>query len=491
MRATWCGGVSLKRWREAKASTPARRSLLFAFAAIILLFILSTSFSEYTARSINDSATAIASNAAPSIQHLAAARAELRNLELTTDAYLDRAEGRGVDDRSRVQKSWSTVQADLEAYQRLPSFGGERERWIQLDRRIRKLEGTLSKMFEDVQQGRVTDARGVELQVIYPLVEEILDSSLELIELNSEQAARLAVSVERARHRSAALAFSLDAICGMLAVLVALLAARDVRRYSELLEERNRLVERRADELEQFSGRVAHDVLSPLMVVGLSLDLSNRLGPEDPKRAVSLERGRAALSRVRSIVDGLLEFARAGARPEPDAHASLREVVDGLLLEVQPAAEAKEIVVTAAGNLEHQLRCSPGVLASVLSNLVRNAIKYIGDGPERRVALRAFDLGEKVRMEVEDTGPGIPPGLERTIWEPYVRAKNATGLPGIGLGLATVKRVAQAHGGAVGVRSRPGEGTLFWVELPKYDASARLLDPERGDADLAPPPNLN
>lgn len=482
----------MRRWQETRETTPARRSVLFAFAAIIVLFVLSTSFSEYTARSINNSATEIAQNAAPSIQHLAAARAELRNLELTIDNYLDGLEDHGTDLRAPVLTSWSTVQVELEAYQRLPSFQGERDRWIELDRHIRRLEGALSELFDDAGQKRVEDARKVELQVIYPLVEQILDSSLVLIELNSEQAAQLALSVERARDRSASLAFGLDAICGVLAILVALLAARDVRRYSDLLEERNRLVERRADELEQFSGRVAHDVLSPLMVVGLSLDLTQRLKPDDPKRAESFSRGRAALQRVRSIVDGLLEFARAGARPEPDAHASVREVVDGLLIEVQPAAEANGISITAAGNLQQQVRCSPGVLASVLSNLVRNAIKYIGDGPERRVALRAFDLGEKVRLEVEDTGPGLPPELERSVWEPYVRAKNTTGLPGIGLGLATVKKVAQAHGGAVGVRSRPGEGSLFWVELPRYDApplpSERSAPDER---DPGAPASLN
>jgi signal transduction histidine kinase len=458
----------LKRWLEAKESAPARRSLFLAFAGVILLFVLSTSFSEFTARSINNSATAIAQNAAPSIQHLAASRAELRNLELTTDNYLDAVEDGSPGDAAAVRKAWSAVQIELEAYQRLPTFQGEREQWIVVNRDVRKLEGLLQELFAQVEQRRIAEARRIEQEGIRPLVREVLGGSLALIEVNSAQAARLAVSVKKARDRSAKLAFGLDAVSGLLAILVALLAVRDLRRSSALLEERNRLMAQRAEELEQFSGRVAHDVLSPLMVVALSLDLGERLPPDDPKRAESLRRGKTALGRVRSIVDGLLEFARAGAHPEPGAHTGLHEVADALLVEIQPAAEAKEITVVAAGDLRQQVACSPGVLASLLSNLVRNAIKYIGDGPERRVTLRAFDLGETVRLEVEDTGPGIPPGLERAIWEPYVRAKNTTGVPGIGLGLATVKRVAQAHGGAVGVRSRPGEGSLFWVELPKH-----------------------
>lgn len=472
----------MKSRLEANGYAPAWRPLFLAFAAVILLFITSTSFSEYTARSINDSATAIAQNAAPAIQHLATTRAELRNLELTTDNFLDAVEDGTPADPSTVRRSWAAVQSELDAYERLPSFAGEREHWIQLNHAVRKLEGVLRELFADVDQGRIPQARGLEQDGVRPLVREVLDSSLALIELNSSQAARLAVSVERARDRSARLAFGLDAVSGLLAVLVALLAVRALRRYSALLEERNRLMAQRADELEQFSGRVAHDVLSPLMVVALSLDLSERLAPDEPKRAESLRRGKAALDRVRSIVDGLLAFARAGARPEPGAHTSLHEVVEGLLVEVQPAAEAKQLTVFTGGDLQQQVACSPGVLASLLSNLVRNAIKYIGDGPERRVTIRAFDLGEQVRLEVEDTGPGIPPGLERAVWEPYLRANHGAGVPGIGLGLATVKRVAQAHGGAVGVRSRPGEGSLFWVELPKYEGPVHQLPAPREEA---------
>src|SRR5581483_11406239 len=96
---------------------------------------------------------------------------------------------------------------------------------------------------------------------------------------------------------------------------------------------------------------------------------------------------------------------------------------------------------------------SPGVLASLLSNLVRNAIKYLGDPAERRIAVRAIAARAVVRFEVQDTGPGLPPSLEQTVFEPYVRAPGNQ-KPGIGLGLATVKRLAEAHGGAVGVRSR-------------------------------------
>jgi signal transduction histidine kinase len=97
---------------------------------------------------------------------------------------------------------------------------------------------------------------------------------------------------------------------------------------------------------------------------------------------------------------------------------------------------------------------------------VRNALSYLNGAPGKRVDILAVDAGNRVRIEVRDTGPGLPPGTESAVFEPYVRGPGST-QPGLGLGLATVKRIAGAHGGAVGVDSKPGAGCRFWIELPK------------------------
>jgi signal transduction histidine kinase len=105
-------------------------------------------------------------------------------------------------------------------------------------------------------------------------------------------------------------------------------------------------------------------------------------------------------------------------------------------------------------------------VVSVVSNLVGNAIKYIGDGPERRILVRTSTWRGDVRIEVRDTGPGLPSGFESAAFEPYVRGSNDN-RSGLGLGLATVKRIVESHGGAVGVESQPGKGCLFRVDLPQ------------------------
>jgi signal transduction histidine kinase len=110
--------------------------------------------------------------------------------------------------------------------------------------------------------------------------------------------------------------------------------------------------------------------------------------------------------------------------------------------------------------------CAPGVLYSILTNLITNALKYLGDSPERRVTVRSAQRAGRVLVEVQDTGSGVPAGLVQQIFEPYTRVPSAHAAPGHGLGLATVKRLVAAHGGHVGVRPVDGRGSIFWFELP-------------------------
>jgi signal transduction histidine kinase len=110
--------------------------------------------------------------------------------------------------------------------------------------------------------------------------------------------------------------------------------------------------------------------------------------------------------------------------------------------------------------------CDVGTLTSVLENLLQNALKYTRDCDLRRIAVRASRGCGVVRIEIEDTGPGIPPGIIDRIFEPYVRVGGCQQV-GLGLGLATVKRFCEACGGSVRVHSTVGVGCTFTVELPE------------------------
>ena len=127
--------------------------------------------------------------------------------------------------------------------------------------------------------------------------------------------------------------------------------------------------------------------------------------------------------------------------------------------------------------------CKPGVLHSLVANLVRNGMKYLNGSEKREITVEISPGASMVHFDVCDTGPGIPAGLLTDIFEPYVRTPAAEGKPGLGLGLATVKRLAEAHHGRVGLKSTMGEGCRFWFELPRAEAPTA-----RTDASREPPP---
>src|SRR5262249_38712268 len=111
--------------------------------------------------------------------------------------------------------------------------------------------------------------------------------------------------------------------------------------------------------------------------------------------------------------------------------------------------------------------CDPTALVQIVDNLVDNAIKYTPPGG--RVDLRSGSNGEQVHLEVADTGIGIEPSEQARVVERFYRVDKARSrdVPGTGLGLAIVKHLVEAHGGSVELKSWPGRGSTFRVNLPK------------------------
>ncbi|HET9594404.1 MAG TPA: HAMP domain-containing sensor histidine kinase [Anaeromyxobacteraceae bacterium] len=221
----------------------------------------------------------------------------------------------------------------------------------------------------------------------------------------------------------------------------------------------------RATEFEAFAGRAAHDVRNPVAAAQMALDLVAARAAADAHGRELVDRARRNLQRTQTIIDGLLQFARAGARPLPDAAEDVASIVADAAASFRPAAEQAHIEVQLEPLPTCTVACSAGVLMSLVSNLVQNAIKYMGNAPRRRVTVRAFDVGGTVRIEVEDTGPGLPPGEVEELFKPFVRGPTQV-QGGIGLGLATVRRLAETHGGRAGARAGAGDGAIFWFELP-------------------------
>jgi signal transduction histidine kinase len=444
------------------------RTLLIAFGVVATAFVLSTAIAERDEVGIRRAAQLIAGNSAPSIEHLALLRADLRRLTLLGEGDLDAAlEGQGRFNWKPIADAVAALERHWATYRGLPAFAGE----APLVESARVAEQELGRAVARIESlDQAGDRAGVRLALsaeLQPAANRFDVAVMRLIDFNAARGAELADKISRLGRQSEVDAIVLDGVCLMLTVLTGFLAWRLVRRYTGLLE-------RRAEELEAFAGRVAHDVIGPLSATSLSLDVLSR-GPPTPERAWrAVETGRAGLRRARLIADGLLSFARAGARPDRGARADVAEVITGAINEISSGATDAGFAIISEIDARVVAACNPGVLASLVSNLLRNAVKYAGGGTSPRITVRARSIDGHlgrgwVRIEVEDNGPGLPADLGNHVFDPYVRGSNST-QPGIGLGLATVKRIAVAHGGRVLVRSKPSAGCVFVVELPRNGA---------------------
>jgi signal transduction histidine kinase len=436
------------------------RALYVAFGAVSVAFVLSTAISEYADVRIQRAAAQITRTTAPAVAELSTLRGEIQWYVLLADDATDR----GVDGvaqapaperaraRAAIEAAWSAYRA-IPLPQEESSLSTDAVVLVDdLDVSVQRLEGQMER--KEWSKARVTLARGVR-----PFTQHLDEILSQLVQRHAQRGAVLASRIERLGRQSIALAVALDGTSLLLAIFTAVMVARVVRRYTEL-------VERRAEELELFAGRVAHDVLGPLGAASLALDVAAGDAAPGSRTARLVNSGRAGLRRARVIADALLEFARAGAEPTPGARADVAEVVRAVAEEVDPEARLRGVAVGVDVEAGLLVGCGAGMLTSIVSNLLRNAIKYVGDGAGRRVSIRARRVAAFVRLEVEDDGPGLPAALGTNVFQPFVRGAGS-GKPGIGLGLATVKKVAEAHGGRIDVRSTPGEGTRFGVELPE------------------------
>jgi signal transduction histidine kinase len=190
-----------------------------------------------------------------------------------------------------------------------------------------------------------------------------------------------------------------------------------------------------------------------------------RLSPEDPSRVIqTADRLERSSQRAIATVDSLLAFSRA-SRVEPRESGAVGQAVRNALEEVEPLVAHLGASIEVAEGPDLVVACSPGLLQIVLANLVGNAVKYLEGRVERHVRLEARQDGSWCRIDVEDTGPGIPREAQAKIFEPFFRVAGVRA-SGTGIGLATVRRILEARGGRIAVESTEGRGSRFTVWLP-------------------------
>jgi signal transduction histidine kinase len=243
-----------------------------------------------------------------------------------------------------------------------------------------------------------------------------------------------------------------------LSVALAAIGVMQLRRESELARLRS-----------DFIASVSHELRTPLAQVRMFAEtlLLGRVR-SDEERLRSLQIVDQEARRLTHLVENILQFSRAEREairlaPVPSELASqVREAVEAFA----PVARSRHVAVQTA--LENDVVCvvDPAALRQILLNLLDNAVKYGPLGQTVTITLRR--VGDRVRIMVDDEGPGIPSDERDRVWEPYRRLESAVtaAVAGSGIGLSVVAQLVAMHGGRAWVDSAPGKGARFVVELP-------------------------
>ncbi len=429
---------------------------------VVGCFLTETVVSQMVASTIDGAATRIITDYSPSVVALASARTELHR---TQDYVSDYVAGGGSDsDRQRIATSMVDLDRAVDSYLRLPFIPGERELWQRTAGDIVAVRATARRTIAAVEHGDADGARSLARNDLRAAVDRASADIMSNVELNASAADMDGHLIARRRRTSMQAAVALALASVALTALAASLVYRISAQHDALQKRHAADLSATNAELEVFASRVSHDILSPLSSTRLAIDSALKAERDEGIRR-KLQRGARGLERVTRIARALFDFARSGARPSPGERGDVRAVVNEVVDEYRRMAGRAGAYLEASVPAHGLVACNGGLLTAALSNLVRNAITHVDDRPGKRIDILAADAGDRVRIEVRDTGPGLAPGTEALVFEPYVRGPDPAH-PGLGLGLATVKRIIEAHGGTVGVESRVGVGCRFWMELP-------------------------
>ena len=242
-----------------------------------------------------------------------------------------------------------------------------------------------------------------------------------------------------------------------------------LRAFRELLalRERELALLRAQDETARLLRLLLHEIKNPLMSVlgALELTLETEGLPEEAKELLQIAEKSAR--RIQDLLQKAQDYLRLGQGVRLKVErVDLKTLLQEAAEEVRPLARRKRIAIRLTlPRGEAWVYGDREWLYQAVLNVLSNAVKYTPEGG--RVAVRLLLGRDRYGIAVADTGPGIPKEEEEKVFEPFYRASTRGEVEGTGLGLALVKRVLEAHGGEVRLRSRLGKGSVFLLLLPR------------------------
>jgi PAS domain S-box-containing protein len=253
--------------------------------------------------------------------------------------------------------------------------------------------------------------------------------------------------------------------------------ARDItekRQAEQKIQELNGELQQRVveltdtnDDLEAFNYSISHDLRAPLRAMSgfanaLVSDTGNQFTPESREYAQRIIKSAAYMDRL--LMD-LLQYSRVGRMPLQLVPLKIEMAVNEVLAHIGQDIRAKganvEVQTPLKSIIGHRT-----MLDLILANLIQNALKFVAPDRTPVVRISTEEKGGMVRLVVEDNGIGIAPEYHDKIFGLFERLHDGAAYPGTGVGLAIVRKSTERMGGKVGVESKVGEGSRFWLELP-------------------------
>jgi signal transduction histidine kinase len=224
---------------------------------------------------------------------------------------------------------------------------------------------------------------------------------------------------------------------------------------------------------EEFVGVVAHELRTPLTALRGYLQMLQRRGRDTGPRPI-LPLAIEQADRLQRLVEELFDVTRVERggltiHPEP---VGIGRLIDETV-EIASGISERHRFRVERPEADILVPADPARIQQALLNLLMNAIVHAPDAPD--VDVRVRRLRRRAEIEIEDHGPGIPPGLMGRLFSRFEQGPSTTGRRGLGLGLFIAREIVLAHGGTIDVDSAVGEGTTFTVRLP-------LRVPEGDDA---------
>ncbi|MBF0460967.1 MAG: DUF4118 domain-containing protein [Magnetococcales bacterium] len=211
---------------------------------------------------------------------------------------------------------------------------------------------------------------------------------------------------------------------------------------------------------------ISHDLRTPLTVITGLTDAMRMAIPALPEPHASLACAvRDEVARTTTMVNNLLDMARMqmGNIVLNREWQTLEEVVGISMSGCTPLLAQHTVRIELPADLP-LLELDTGLMGRVFHNLLENAAKYTPPGSQ--ITLSAHQEGDSVQIVVADNGPGLPPGMEKELFEKFTRGKMESTVGGFGLGLAIVRSIVEAHGGSVWAENGPEAGARFVLMLP-------------------------